>query len=127
MSSINNNMASMLKNMDSQMNNGGIEKWYESINDDNTFKDIHSFIKKACIVIPQVKDIDVWLDKVSVVFDQQIQYDIEDMDTPRDYEYERYDHERSPIKKMESALNSEYYKINNIDSLFNIIFGYYNL
>ena len=103
-------IATMLGNMNFQIGNGGIEQWNDNGYVEDSFEDIYFFVKKAYVILPEAKKLRLWLREVLRLLKEQTQYDLDSMDNYRDqYEYERYDHEDSPMEQRGTELSSEYY------------------
>ena len=103
-------IATMLGNMNFQIGNGGIEQWNDNGYVEDSFEDIYNFVKKAYVILPEAKKLRLWLREVLRLLKEQTQYDLDSMDNYRDqYEYERYDHEDSPMEQRGTELSSEYY------------------
>ncbi len=125
-------IATMLGNMNYQINNGGIEQWNDNGYVENSFKDIYNFVKKAYVILPETKKLRLWVREVFRLLKEQTQFELDTIDeNVGDYEYERYDHEDSPMEKRGTELSSEYYNdivpdINDPNNILNTMLRHYD-
>ena len=125
-------IATMLGNMNFQIGNGGIEQWYDNGYTEYSFEDIYNFVKKSYAILPEAKKLRLWLKEVFKLLEDQIEYELDNMDENiGDYEYERYDHENSPMEQRGTELSSEYYNdivedINDPNNILDTMMRHYD-